>query len=82
MTICKHDKLARSCEICLLEQEIGILQERLDRVSAMVDVIEEHGDLDATTLTQLRQALSWIPDNLPDESQVYGNDCPGGKCEM
>ena len=82
MTICKHDKLARSCETCLLEQEVGILQERLDRVAAIVDVIEEHGDLDATTLTQLRQALSWIPDDLPDESQVYGNDCPGGRCEM
>jgi len=59
-----------------------ILQERLDRIAAIVDVIEEHGDLDATTLTQLRQALRWLPDNMPDESQVYGNDCPGGKCEM
>lgn len=49
-----------------------ILQERLDRVAAIVDVIEQHGDLDATVLTQLRQALRWLPDNIPDESQVYG----------
>ncbi len=40
-----------------------ILQERLDRVAAIVDVIEQHGDLDATVLTQLRQALRWLPDN-------------------
>lgn len=38
-----------------------ILQERLDRVAAIVDVIEQHGDLDATTLTQLREALNWEP---------------------
>lgn len=38
-----------------------ILQERLDRVAAIVDVIEQHGDLDATTLTQLRGALNWEP---------------------
>jgi hypothetical protein len=82
MTICKHDKLARSCEICLLKQEIGILQERLDRVAAIVDVIEQHGDLDATTLTQLRQALSWVPDDLPDESTAYGIDCRSGRCEF
>jgi hypothetical protein len=59
-----------------------ILQERLDRIAAIVDVIEEHGDLDTTTLMQLRRAMSWVPDDLPDESQVYGNDCPGGKCGM
>jgi len=82
MTICKHDKLARSCETCLLEQEVGILQERLDRVSAIVDVIEQHGDLDATTLTQLRQALNWVPDDLSDESRVYGIDCRNGRCEF
>lgn len=38
-----------------------ILQERLDRVAAIVDVIEQHDDLDATTLTQLREALNWEP---------------------
>lgn len=59
-----------------------ILQERLDRVAAIVDVIEQHGDLDATTLVQLRQALNWVPGKLPGESAAYGNDCPGGKCEM
>lgn len=41
-----------------------ILQERLDRVAAIVDVIEQHDELDATTLTQLRQALSWLPEEV------------------
>lgn len=58
-----------------------ILQERLNRIAAIVNVLEQHDGLDATTLVQLRQALNWVPDDLPDESQVYGNDCPSGRCE-
>jgi len=57
-----------------------ILQERLDRVAAIVDVLEQHGDLDVTTMTQLRLALSWVPDAV-DESTAYGTDCPSGRCE-
>lgn len=78
-TICKHDKLVRSCETCLLEQEVAELRERLDRVSAIIDVIEQHGDIDHTTLTQLRMALSW---EKVDESAAYGNDCRDGRCEF
>ena len=59
-----------------------ILQERLDRIAAIVDVIEEHGDLDTTTLMQLRRAMSWVPDDLPDETRVYGQDCISGRCEF
>ena len=74
----KHDHFKRTCPWC----EIDILQERLDRVSAIVDVIEQHGDLDQTTLVQLKQALSWVPDDLPDETRVYGQDCINGRCEF
>lgn len=62
-----------------------ILQERLERVATIVDVIEQYGSLDETTLVQLRLALSWSPDKkdeLPNKLQVYGNDCINGRCEM
>lgn len=58
-----------------------ILQERLNRIAAIVNVLEQHDGLDATTLVQLRQALNWVPDVI-DESQVYGTDCPSGRCEF
>jgi hypothetical protein len=53
----KHDHLKRTCPWCDNET----LQERLDRIAAIVDVIEQHGDLDLTTITQLRLALTWEP---------------------
>lgn len=28
------------------------------------------------------RALDALSGNLPDESTVYGNDCPGGRCEF
>lgn len=66
----KHDHFKRTCPWC----EIEILQERIERVAAIVNVLEQHGDIDHTTLVQLRMALSWAPDDMPDESQVYGQD--------
>jgi len=59
-----------------------ILQERLDRVTAIVDVLEQHGEIDLTILTQLRMALNWEPVDLPDETRVYGQDCINGRCEF
>lgn len=38
-----------------------ILQERLDRIRAIVNVLEQNGDIDLTTLTQLQLALDWEP---------------------
>lgn len=38
-----------------------ILQERLDRIRAIVNVLEQNGDIDLTTLTQLQLSLDWEP---------------------
>ena len=39
-----------------------IYKERLERIKAIVDVMKQHGEIGLTTLTQLRLALEWVPE--------------------
>lgn len=49
------------------------------------------GEKITVKVTHCLRGQPWVPDGYVamsitpvyiDESQVYGNDCPGGKCEM
>jgi len=63
---CNEDNLLT--EIYHLKRKDEIYKERLERVKAIVDVMEQSGDIDLTTLTQLRLALEWLPERDGVES--------------
>jgi hypothetical protein len=69
MSECKHKQLARSCEICELENEVSRLQQELQflksanalpKLSPELEKEIEIAIAKDIEITNLRQALTWI----------------------